>query len=116
MNAVKVTDLSKTFRVKHKEKGMKGSIRAIFHPQVTQVKAVDRISFAVKEGEMLALIGPNGAGKSTTIKMLTGILYPDSGSVEVLGKDPVKKKKAACLRNRYGIRAKRTAMDTSDAV
>ena len=93
MNAVKVTDLSKTFRVKHKEKGMKGSIRAIFHPQVTQVKAVDRISFAVKEGEMLALIGPNGAGKSTTIKMLTGILYPDSGSVEVLGKDPVKKRK-----------------------
>ena len=93
MNAVKVTDLSKTFRVKHKEKGMKGSIRAIFHPQVTQIKAVDRISFVVKEGEMLALIGPNGAGKSTTIKMLTGILYPDSGSVDVFGKDPVKKRK-----------------------
>lgn len=93
MYAVKVTDLSKTFRVKRKEKGMKGSIRAMFHPQVTDVKAVDGISFAVKEGEMLALIGPNGAGKSTTMKLLTGILHPDGGTVEVLGMDPTKKRK-----------------------
>lgn len=93
MDAVRVTDLSKTFLVKRKEKGMKGSIRAVFHPQVEKIRAVDGISFTVKEGEMLALIGPNGAGKSTTIKMLTGILYPDGGSIEVLGMNPVKKRK-----------------------
>ena len=85
--------LSKTFRVRQKEKGMKGSIKAVFHPQMTEIRAVDRVSFTVDEGEMLAFIGPNGAGKSTTIKMLTGILYPDGGSIDVLGMDPTKKRK-----------------------
>lgn len=93
MKAIKAENLSKTFRVRTKEKGMKGSIRAVFHPQTHQVKAVDQVSFEVEEGEALAFIGPNGAGKSTTIKMLTGILYPDGGRVEVLGIDPVKKRK-----------------------
>lgn len=93
MEVMKVKDLSKTFRVKQKEKGMKGSIKAVFHPQMTQVKAVDSISFSVEESEILAFIGPNGAGKSTTIKMLTGILYPDGGSVEVLGINPTQKRK-----------------------
>ena len=85
--------LTKNFRVKRKEKGMRGSIRAVFHPQTEEIRAVDRVSFGVEEGEVLAFIGPNGAGKSTTIKMLTGILYPDGGRVEVLGIDPVKKRK-----------------------
>lgn len=93
MKAIEVTDLSKTFRVKQKEKGMKGSLKAIFHPRLEEVKAVDEVSFNVEEGEILAFIGPNGAGKSTTIKMLTGILYPDGGSTKVLGMDPAKKRK-----------------------
>ncbi|MDE7251084.1 MAG: ATP-binding cassette domain-containing protein [Lachnospiraceae bacterium] len=93
MQAIRVENLTKTFRVKRKEKGMKGSIQSIFHPQMEEVKAVDGVSFTVEEGEILAFIGPNGAGKSTTIKMLTGILYPDSGRVEVLGIDPAKKRK-----------------------
>lgn len=93
MQAIRVENLSKTFRVKRKEKGIKGSIQAIFHPQMEEVKAVDGVSFTVEEGEVLAFIGPNGAGKSTTIKMLTGILYPDGGRVEVLGIDPTKKRK-----------------------
>lgn len=93
MEVMKVKNLSKAFRVKQKEKGMKGSIKAVFRPQMTQIKAVDSISFSVEQGEILALIGPNGAGKSTTIKMLTGILYPDSGSVEVLGINPTRKRK-----------------------
>ena len=66
---------------------------AILHPQTEEIKAVDGISFGVEKGEVLAFIGPNGAGKSTTIKMLTGILYPDGGRIEVLGIDPVKKRK-----------------------
>lgn len=93
MYAIKADNLSKTFQVRHKEKGMQGSIRAILHPQTEEIKAVDRVSFTVEEGEMLAFIGPNGAGKSTTIKMLTGILYPDGGRIEVLGIDPTKKRK-----------------------
>lgn len=98
MQAIKVENLSKTFRVKRKEKGMKGSIRAILHPQTEEIRAVERISFEVEEGEMLAFIGPNGAGKSTTIKMLTGILYPDGGKVQVLGIDPTKKRKQLAYR------------------
>lgn len=93
MQAIRVEDLSKTFRVKKKEKGMTGSIKAILHPQTEKIQAVNGVSFTVEEGEMLAFIGPNGAGKSTTIKMLTGILYPDGGRVEVLGVDPTKKRK-----------------------
>ena len=93
MHAIRVENVSKTFRVKKKEKGMAGSIQAILHPQREESQAVNGVSFQVEEGEMLAFIGPNGAGKSTTIKMLTGILYPDGGSVEVLGIDPTKKRK-----------------------
>lgn len=93
MNVIEAENLSKTFRVKQKEKGMKGSIRAVFKPKTEEIKAVNGISFAVEEGEALAFIGPNGAGKSTTIKMLTGILYPDGGRVQVLGIDPTKKRK-----------------------
>ncbi len=104
MYAIKAEDLSKTFRVKVKEKGMKGSVRAILHPQVKEIQAVDNVSFSVEEGEMLAFIGPNGAGKSTTIKMLTGILYPDSGKVDVLGIDPTKNRKqlAYCIGTVFG--------------
>lgn len=93
MNVIEAENLSKTFRVKRKEKGMKGSIQAVFKPQTQEVKAVREVSFAVEEGEVLAFIGPNGAGKSTTIKMLTGILYPDGGSVKVLGIDPTKRRR-----------------------
>ncbi len=93
MEVIKAKDLSKTFRVKQKEKGMKGSIQSVFRPQIAEVRAVDGVSFAVEEGEILAFIGPNGAGKSTTIKMLTGILYSDGGMVEVLGINPTKKRK-----------------------
>ncbi|MDE6621503.1 MAG: ATP-binding cassette domain-containing protein [Lachnospiraceae bacterium] len=93
MKVIEAEELSKHFLVKQKEKGMKGSIKAIFCPQTEEIKAVDKVSFGVEEGEVLAFIGPNGAGKSTTIKMLTGILYPDGGRVEVLGIDPVKKRK-----------------------
>ncbi len=93
MSVIEAEKLSKTFRVRQKEKGMRGSIQAVFHPRTKEVAAVDGVSFAVEEGEVLAFIGPNGAGKSTTIKMLTGILYPSSGSVKVLGIDPTKSRR-----------------------
>lgn len=92
-NVIEVSNLRKTFKVKQKEAGFKGSIKSIFKPKYQEIKAVNNISFEVKEGEMLAFIGPNGAGKSTTIKMLTGILYPDEGTIKVLEIDPTKQRK-----------------------
>ena len=93
MAVIKVEHLNKTFKVKEKEKGFIGSMKAIVKPRYKKVHAVNDISFEVEEGEIIAFIGPNGAGKSTTIKMLTGILYPDSGSIEVLGINPIKARK-----------------------
>ena len=93
MAIIEVKKLSKTFRVKVKEKGLKGSLKAIFKPKYKEIKAVNNISFEVEKGEIIAFIGPNGAGKSTTIKMMTGILYPDKGDIKVLDIDPRKNRK-----------------------
>ncbi|WP_291573191.1 ABC transporter ATP-binding protein [Clostridium sp. UBA4548] len=90
MSIIKVNNLCKTFKVKTKEPGLSGSIKSMFAPSYKEVKAVKDISFQVEKGEILAFIGPNGAGKSTTIKMMTGILYPSSGNIEVLGLNPAK--------------------------
>ena len=93
MAIIEVNKLSKKFRVKLKEKGLKGSLKSTIKPKYKEIKAVKNISFSVEKGEMIAFIGPNGAGKSTTIKMLTGILYPDSGDIKVLDIDPKKDRK-----------------------
>ncbi len=93
MDAIVVNGLSKTFRVKVKDKGLKGSLKSMIKPKYRTIPAVDNISFRVEEGEILAFIGPNGAGKSTTIKMLTGILYPEVGKATVMGINPTAKRK-----------------------
>ena len=91
---IKIKNLSKTFKIKIKGKGFKESIKSIFKPKYKEVKAVKNLNLSVEKGEIIAFIGPNGAGKSTTIKMLTGILCPSKGTVEVLGKDPFKDRKS----------------------
>ena len=93
MKVIEVKKLNKTFKVKIKEKGLIGSLKSIFKPKYKSIKAVKNINFSVDKGEIIAFIGPNGAGKSTTIKMLTGILYPDKGDISVLGIDPKKERK-----------------------
>ena len=93
MNAIEVKNLNKEFKTRVKEKGFKGNIKNIFKPKYKVKKAVNNISFSVEKGEVVAFIGPNGAGKSTTTKMLTGILYPSSGDVSVMGINPVKERK-----------------------
>ena len=85
---IQVENLSKTFQIKQKQSGFFGGVKALWNPNYKIVKAVDNISFSVNEGEIVAFIGPNGAGKSTTIKMLTGILFPSSGIISVLGYNP----------------------------
>ncbi len=93
MSIISVKNLSKNFKIKTKEKGLKGSIKSIFKPKYKIVKAVKSINLEIEKGEMIAFIGPNGAGKSTTIKMLTGILYPDKGELSISGFDPKKDRK-----------------------
>ena len=91
--AVAVTNLAKTFSVKHKQPGLKGSIKALWKTDSQEVRAVSNISFTLNRGEMLAFIGPNGAGKSTTIKILAGILFPSTGAATVLGFIPWKERR-----------------------
>lgn len=90
MPTIEVHELTKIFTVKKKSPGLRGSIRSLFRPHLEEKIAVQPTSFKVEQGEMLAFLGPNGAGKSTTIKMLTGILHPTSGSASVLGWTPWK--------------------------
>ena len=93
MPIIEVKKLSKTFKVKLKDKGLKGSLKAIIKPKYKKIEAVKNISFEIEKGEVVAFIGPNGAGKSTTIKMMTSILYPDKGSINIMGLDPTKDRK-----------------------
>lgn len=88
MPVISAVDLTKVFRIPMKEPGVKGALKALVRPHHREKVAVDRVSFSIDRGEMVGYIGVNGAGKSTTIKMLTGILVPTSGSVTVLGCDP----------------------------
>lgn len=93
MKAIEVKNLSKTFKTKVKETGLKGSLKSIIKPKYSEKKAVNNISFSVGKGEIIAFIGPNGAGKSTTIKMLTGILFPTKGEISIMGINPERNRK-----------------------
>ena len=116
MPIIEVKKLSKTFKVKLKEKGFKGSLKSIFKPKYKTIKAVKGISFEVEKGEMIAFIGPNGAGKSTTIKMLTGILYPQTGDIKVIGLDPRKDRKKLAYEIGTVFWTKRTTLDSFNSL
>lgn len=88
-----VDSVTKEFKKVVKDSGLKGSVKSLFNRKYDIVKAVDDISFHVPKGEILGFIGANGAGKSTTIKMLTGILTPTSGSIQINGQVPYKNRK-----------------------
>lgn len=86
--AILVDHLQKTFRVPLKKEGFTNSLRSLFSREYKEVKAVDDVSFTINHGEMVGFLGPNGAGKTTTLKMLSGILYPTSGTLNVIGHTP----------------------------
>ena len=90
MKGIIVKDLNKTFKVYERDAGLKNALKSFFKRKYKEVHAVNNVSFEIKEGEIVGYIGPNGAGKSTTIKMLTGILKPDSGYINVNGYTPFK--------------------------
>ena len=82
-----VENLVKTFRVAQRNPGVMGAITGLLRRRYRTVRALDGVSFAVRAGELVGYIGPNGAGKSTTVKILSGILVPEAGRVEVLGRE-----------------------------
>jgi len=88
MPQIVVENLVKTFRVAERRKGTLGALTGLIRRRHRTVTALAGVSFALEAGEMLGYIGPNGAGKSTTVKVLSGILVPDAGRVEVLGRTP----------------------------
>jgi len=89
MNAIiKVEHLSKTFEITQSQKGWSGALRGLIKPLKKKIAAVKEVSFELKPGELVGYLGPNGAGKSTTLKMLTGLLVPTSGVVQVNGLVP----------------------------
>ncbi len=90
MSIIKVENLNKEFRQRKGREGLGGAIKDLFRREYNIIKAVNNVSFKLEKGEIVGYIGPNGAGKSTTIKMLTGILVPTSGHVEVNGLVPYK--------------------------
>jgi len=91
-HSITVSNLTKKFSFSARN-ASSGWLKNLFSPETKEIVAVNDISFSVKHGERIAFIGPNGAGKSTTIKMLTGILFPTSGKVNILGFDPTKDRK-----------------------
>ena len=88
MPDIEVEKLVKTFRVAERAKGMLGAVGGLFHRRSREVRALDGVSFSIDRGELVGYIGPNGAGKSTTVKLLSGILVPESGRISVMGRVP----------------------------
>jgi viologen exporter family transport system ATP-binding protein len=117
---IRVADLRKTFKVPEREAGLKAAVRSLVRRKTRQVHAVDGVSFTIAPGEVVGFLGPNGAGKTTTLKMLSGLLYPTSGDISVLGHVPSRREKAFLRRitlimgNRNQLQWDLPALDTFD--
>ena len=90
MSFINVNHISKTFKVAKRESGLIASLKSFFKREYTYIEAVKDVSFQIQKGEIVGYIGPNGAGKSTTIKILSGILLPDTGTCTINGMTPWK--------------------------
>jgi ABC-2 type transport system ATP-binding protein len=90
---IRVEHLCKSFLVSRRDTGLGAAVKALFSREKERVWALQDLSFTIEEGEMVGYIGPNGAGKSTTIKILSGILTPDSGTCVVNGLIPWQNRK-----------------------
>ncbi|MBO4291718.1 MAG: ATP-binding cassette domain-containing protein [Lachnospiraceae bacterium] len=93
MSYIEVRNISKKYKISQRKSGIPGMLANLFVPKFEEKEAVKDISFSIEKGEMVGFVGPNGAGKSTTIKMLSGILYPDKGEISVSGIVPYKQRR-----------------------
>ena len=87
---IEVNNLTKTFKVAKRKAGLKAATKSLFNREYEFIHALKDVSFKINDGEMVGYIGPNGAGKSTTIKIISGILNPDSGQCIINGRVPWK--------------------------
>ncbi|MCI0639046.1 MAG: ATP-binding cassette domain-containing protein [Gemmataceae bacterium] len=101
MPIIEASGLSKTYRVFQKKEGLLGALRGLFRREYKEVRAVDGVSFQIEPGEIVGFLGPNGAGKTTTLKMLSGLIYPTTGTAQVLGHVPWKREDA--FRRRFAL-------------
>ncbi len=92
--AIRVHQLKKSFMVPEREAGMRAALRSLVKRKNKEVKAVDGISFEIAPGEVVGFLGPNGAGKTTTLKMLSGLLHPTGGEIDVLGHTPNQRRRS----------------------
>lgn len=92
MPIIHCDNLGKTFRVAAKQPGMLNSFRHFFRREYRDIHAVLGVSFDIEPGELVGFLGPNGAGKTTTLKMLTGLIHPTGGVVQVAGHTPFKRR------------------------
>ncbi|MDD2889757.1 MAG: ATP-binding cassette domain-containing protein [bacterium] len=99
MDIIRVEKLRKEYKVPEIREGIKGSLKDLFHRKYNSVTAVNDISFSISKGEIVGYIGPNGAGKTTTVKLLSGILAPSSGHINILGNDPFKHR----IKNAFNV-------------
>src|SRR5438270_588261 len=101
MATIEVEGLSKSYRVYQKQEGLWAAIRGLARREYREVRAVRDVSLAVELGEFVAFLGPNGAGKTTTLKLLSGVIYPTSGTARVLGHVPWNREVA--YRRRFAL-------------
>ena len=91
-NIIEVNNLSKSFEISKKDPGLRGTLKHFFKRRTKNIKVIKKISFEIKEGEIVGFLGANGAGKTTILKMLCGLIYPSEGSISVSGYLPFKRK------------------------
>jgi ABC-2 type transport system ATP-binding protein len=94
MSMIEVQHLTRIFRTYKKQPGFWGGVKGLFNRKYDETAAAKDVSFSIAEGEFVGFLGPNGAGKTTTLKMLSGLIFPTSGTARVAGFDPTKRENA----------------------